>query len=82
MANSSGSKYKNQVQANGHFFWFQVQKPSTNQNNWDLNLQTNTSLYFAQVTKSALKNSFNVDFTSKEFEGSEISGWSEVSDLR
>ena len=54
MANSSGSKYKNQVKTKIID---------------DLELQTNTSLYFAQVTKSAVKNSFNVDFTSKEFEG-------------
>ena len=67
MANSSDSKYKNQVQTKIID---------------DLNLQTNTSLYFAQVTKSAMKNSFSVDFTSKEYEGWEISGWSEESDLR
>ena len=48
MANSSDSKYKNQVQTKIID---------------DLNLQTNMSLYFAQVTKSAVKNSFNVDFT-------------------
>ena len=67
MANSSDSKYKNQVQTKIID---------------DLNLQTNMSLYFAQVTKSALKISLNVDFTSKEFEGWEISGLSEESDLR
>ena len=67
MANSSDSKYKNQVQTKIID---------------DLNLQTNTCVYFAQVTKSAVKNSFNVDFTSKESEGWEISGWSEESDLR
>ena len=54
MANSSGSKYKKQVKTKIID---------------DLELQTNTSLYFAQVTKGAVKNSFNVDFTLKECEG-------------
>ena len=48
MANSSDSKYKNQVQTKIID---------------DLELKKNTSFYFAQVTKSAVKNSLNVDFT-------------------